>query len=161
MAQGRPTLVTAICIYEALAGLAALGGEIFSQFIYYAVSPGAHTFQLNPLHSATVLFSAILSFGIASTLWWMRREAFFLSCTKILLNLFSLISLLYVFTSARFHIASSLRGNSTAMLIILVPRVFDALFILLGIAITLYIYRVTIATPPPPLSPGTTGEYIP
>jgi hypothetical protein len=161
MAQARPTLVTVICIYEALVGVAYLGGEIFSQFLRYAVGPGAHRLYLNPLHTGVVLFSAILSFGIASTLWWLRREAFFLSIVKVLLGLFSLVSTLYVFTNPRYHVPSISSGNAAAIVAFWVPQFIAAGFLLLGIAITVYIYRATFLRSAVPISSGTTGEYIP
>ncbi|WP_263379726.1 hypothetical protein [Granulicella paludicola] len=157
----RPTLVTAICIYEGLAGLFTLGGEVLSLYLFYAVTPGAHTLPINHLHSAVTLFSAILSLGIASSLWWMRGQAFFLSVLKVLLNLFATVSLFYVLFSSRLHGIDRIGNSPVAVLVFWLPRFTEAALLLVSIAITIYIYRVTIATPPPIIPSGSTDGYIP
>jgi hypothetical protein len=160
MAQSRPTLVTVICIYEGLAGLLTLGGELFSLFVRYSAASGPHSVYVNPVHTGIVLFSALLSFGIAASLWWLRREAFFLSILKILLSVFAMVSVVYVFTNPRYHVPSISSGNALAFFAFWFPQFLAALFLLIGIAITVYIYRMTFSRRAP-MPAGTNGEYIP
>lgn len=145
----RPTFATAICIYEILIGVCGLCYQLAMQFfVFQTAQRRGSTFATAAQHNIListgfVLGSVLLSFGIAFFVWRLHPLSFVLSLIKVLLGIFTNISVLYVMY--KHGIFSSELAKSPAFIISFwVPRAVDALFVLISIAITVYLFSLTV-----------------
>jgi hypothetical protein len=140
VSRPRPALAIVICIYEALIVLIGL----FSSAMALAIRAGSATAVHTPLLTMALSWVGYaLALGIAVTLWMMRREAFYLAATRLVLGLLGLV---YVLIHP-VHIPPVARpGGGPPMdmhMFILLGIAVEVFFLAISAAITFYIQHIT------------------
>jgi hypothetical protein len=148
LTQPRPTAATAICIYEIIVGFCGLCYTALTQMAaYYTMAYRLHRPDLATHNSVVALSyavaSTLLSFGIAYFVWRLHPASFVLSLIKFLLGLFSTISVFYVLTTHGLW-KTYTAYNPALIISFWVPRAIGFVLLLLSLAITIYLFRLTV-----------------
>jgi hypothetical protein len=143
VSRPRPVLAIVICIYEAL--IVLIGG--FLSAIALVLRAGKASDVHAPLLKVALSWAGYaLALGIVVTLWMMRREAFYLAATRLVLGL---LGLAYSFIHP-VHLPSVARprgGPPMDMhLLIVLGIVVEVFFLAISAAITFYIQHITKPT---------------
>jgi hypothetical protein len=143
----RPLLATLICIFEATSVVLVVAAYYLVTYLHIihtslrngdpiTYSLPLITLQFSPLHYAVMGLIYLIGLAAAIALWQMRRSAFYLLAMRTALSLAS-----FVIELLRVEMAIHLR------------QIGGFLALVLGAAITWYVYRIT--------SPGVEVAPIP